>query len=78
MELLTVSCAAGQSPLEHFVASRALRRLLLRGKGDSPDAAQARAFAEKLWAGRLSGHCKQQLNGHADKVSLRVGVHLHR
>lgn len=54
--------------LEHFVASRALRRLLLRGKGDSPDAAQARAFAGKLWGSCLKGTCSQLVEGHAAKV----------
>lgn len=54
--------------LEHFVASRALRRLLLRGTGSGPDAAQAHAFAERLWTGCLSGSCKQLVDGHAAKV----------
>ena len=52
------------------MASRALRRLLLRGKGEGPDAAQARAFAEELWTGCLSGRCKQLVDGHAAKVSV--------
>ena len=50
------------------MASRALRRLLLRGKGSGPDAAQARSFAEVLWTGCLSGSCKQFVDGHAAKV----------
>ena len=51
------------------MASRALRRLLLRGKGSGLDAAQARSFAEVLWTGCLSGSCKQFVDGHAAKVS---------
>lgn len=51
------------------MASRALRRLLLRGTGSGPDAAQAGAFAEVLWMGCLSGSCKQFVDGHAAKVS---------
>ena len=64
-------CAAGQALLEHFVASRALRRLLLRGKGCSPDAKQAQTFADKLWSKRLQGHCNQLVAGHAAKVSCQ-------
>ena len=64
-------CAASQTLLEHFVASRALRRLLLRGKGCSPDAKQAQAFADKLWTKRLQGHCNQFVAGHAAKVSCQ-------
>ena len=50
------------------MASRALRRLLLRGKGGGLDAAQAQAFAELLWTGCLSDCCKQLVDGHAAKV----------
>ena len=50
------------------MASRALRRLLLRGKGCSPDAKQAQAFADKLWTRRLQGQCGQLVAGHAAKV----------
>ena len=67
----TAGCAAGQALLEHFVASRALRRLLLRGKSCSPDAEQAQTFADKLWSKRLQGHCNQLVAGHAAKVSCQ-------
>ena len=66
-----LGCAVGQPLLEHFVASRALRRLLLRGNGCSPDAEQAQAFADKLWSKRLQGHCNQLVKGHAAKVSCQ-------
>ena len=52
------------------MASRALRRLLLRGKGSGPDAAQAQAFAGMLWAGCLSDCCQQLVDGHAAKVLI--------
>ena len=53
------------------MASRALRRLLLRGKGCSLDAEQAQSFADKLWSKRLQGHCNQLVASHAAKVSCQ-------
>lgn len=54
--------------LSHFFGSRALRRLVLASGDGGGSGAAAGAFAAKLWAGALRGHCRQWVGTHAEKV----------
>ena len=54
--------------LEHFVGSRALRRLVLTAPPPGVDT----AFGASLWAAVLDGRCARWVGTHAEKVRACV------
>ena len=62
----------GESALDHFYASRALRRLVLAGREEGPGGEAARAFTTCFWRDALKGRCKLLLCKHSAKVRSQM------
>jgi len=63
---------AGESALDNFYASRALRRLVLFGNEDGSGGEAARSFTGRLWGDVLKGRCAALLTTHGVKVRQRL------